>query len=152
MNAESKARSSPRLFLLVVLSGLLFLLALLLAAVVVWPKLALDRDTQGLQTLVQRALPPGATLARAESVLRSGDVLHFLSAHGYNDPVEDVPFQRVPSYDATRFNSQLYPDGRMLAVNMSYSWDKGIELYFFFDRQGRLLRCSAKGYDQFLLG
>ncbi len=131
---------------LAVSGGVAFIFVTAIVLAFIGPIRQLDQDAAALQLLIRYGLPRGATLARSQAVLSSREVSRFVRTHGYNDPFADLPFQHVPSYTSSLGHSQAYPGGRMLEVNVSQDWDRGIQLYLFFDARGHLLRCAAHTY------
>lgn len=133
-------------------SLLALLLMLAVAAAAYLPGLQMDQDAAALHTLLGHELPTRATLTMTRRILNGPAMARFVTAYGYDGPVENGPFVRVPAYDASLLDSQVYPSGSMFLVNVAQDWNRGIELSFYFDRRGRLLRCDAQGYYHFALG
>lgn len=149
----SRGSSSP--LFVVLIASFVLIVALFIAIIVadsIGQSQQLDHDAGALQTLLRHDLSTGATLSRTLGLLSSANVSRFLTAHGYVGPFPDLPFERVRSYDATVDSSQIFPGGSVLEAYVSQDWDRGIDLYFFYDRHGHLIRCAAQKYFNPALG
>ncbi len=131
----------PSMLTTIVLLGevVAFLLAMGVFMITMLPGIELAQEASTLQARMRHDLPRGTTLTRTRNVLASGDLSRVLASHGYGGSLDRLP-------------SQVYPGGSMFEVPVFEDWNRGIELDFFFDGHGNLLRCEARSHYFFALG
>ncbi len=92
--------------------------------------------------LINTAVVPGTTIPRVRVFLHEHDTLtlphgHFVGGSGA------TPFVHLPRYDPNDGEDQIYPGGEALFALWFGSGGEELDVVFFFDGRGRLLRQSV---------
>ena len=101
-----------------------------------------DDNIAAMGRLINTALVPGTTIPRVRVFLHEHDTLTLPHGHfagGSGAP----PFVHLPRYDPNDGENQIYPGGEALFALWFGSGGEELDVVFFFDGRGRLLRQSV---------
>ncbi len=101
-----------------------------------------DDNIAAMGRLINTAVVPGTTAPRVREFLHGHDTLTL--PHGHFEGGDGTPsFVHLPRYDPNDGEDQIYPGGEALFASWLGSGGEELDVVFFFDGRGHLLRHSV---------